>query len=194
MRDSVVRKAFHQKVLKIEHDKIDTFVIDELGLRNGEIRADIAVVNEKMSGYEIKTERDTLNRLCNQILAYNEVFDKVYIVTAHNHLTKVLNTVPPWWGVYIIKISDASNFSFYLYRKAQLNKRLKCLGLAQLLWKNEVLEILNAKMKFNIKSSVSKEELNDILSGICASRRLSKLVINYLKTRPGWRRDPAILL
>lgn len=190
----MVRKAFHLEVLKLEHDKADTFVIDELGLRNGEIRADIAVVNGKMIGYEIKTERDTLNRLRNQILAYNEVFNRIYIVTAHNHLAKVLDAVPAWWGIYIIGISDSSAFSFDLYRKAQLNKRLKCLGLAKLLWKDEVLEILNDKMKFNLKSSVSKEELYEILSGTCPSNRLSKLVINYLKTRPRWRKDPVVLL
>jgi hypothetical protein len=193
MRDQVVRAAFHRQVLKDEHNKPDTFVIDELGLRNGEIRADIAVVNGKMIGYEIKTAKDTLLRLNNQMVAYNEVFDHVYIITAPNHLEKVINFIPEWWGVYLIDTKDGNACSFILYRKAQLNKCRKTLGLVQLLWKNEVLEILNSIMKCDVKPSVTKEDLYDILSNICASERLSKMVIQYLKMRVGWRKDPILL-
>lgn len=193
MKDRIVRKAFHQKVLTADHDKPDTFVIDELGLRNGEARADIAVVNGKMIGYEIKTEKDTLIRLENQILAYNEVFDKVYIITASKHLHKLLDIVPYWWGIYIIDPGDGITCSFIHYRKSQLNKSRKSIGLAQLLWKNEVLDILNTRMKFNLKTNIAKEDLYDILSATCASNRLSKMVIQYLKTREGWRKDPVVL-
>lgn len=193
MKDQAIRRAFHQKVLRTAHTSKDSFVIDELGLRNGQVRADIAVVDGKMIGYEIKSQNDTLNRLPNQIIAYNEVFDNVYIITASNHLTKVIDAVPLWWGIYVINGTDAITCSFTLRRPAKPNKFRKCLGLAQLLWKNEVLEILNDRMKCKLSNTVSKEELYDLLSGTCASANLSKLVINYLKTREGWRKGPAEL-
>lgn len=193
MKDQVVRRAFHQKVLRAAHTTKGTFVIDELGLKNGQVRADIAVVNGKLIGYEIKSQNDTLTRLPNQITAYNEVFDNIYIITASNHLAKVRDAISPWWGIYIINGTDDITCSFTLHRPAKPNKFRNCLGLAQLLWKNEVLEILNERMKFNLRHTVSKEELYDILSGTCASANLSKLIINYLKTREGWRKDLARL-
>ncbi len=193
MKDHVIRRAFHQKVLKAAYPSQDAFIIDELGLRNGQVRADIAVVDGKMIGYEIKSQNDTLNRLPNQIIAYNEVFDNVYIITASNHLTKVIEAIPQWWGIYVISGSDDITCSFTLRRPAKTNKFRNCLGLAQLLWKNEVLEILNDRMKCKLNNTVSKEELYDLLSGTCASSNLSKLVMNCLKTREGWRKDPAAL-
>ncbi len=63
MRDAQVRQAFHRSVLRAANECNDTVVIDELGLKNGIVRADIVVLNGKMIGYEIKTDRDTLKRL-----------------------------------------------------------------------------------------------------------------------------------
>ncbi len=189
MNDRIVRKAFHQHVLTNDHEKLDTFVIDEFGLRNGEARADIAVINGKMIGYEIKTENDTLIRLSNQVLAYNEVFDRIYIITTHSHLEKVVNIVPVWWGIYLIKPGTDLSYAFILHRKAQLNKWRGTLGLVRLLWKDEVLTILNTKLNFNVTNRVAKEDLYDILSGTCATLQLSKWVISFLKNREGWRKD-----
>src|SRR5687767_9037317 len=91
MSDKLVRIAFHQSVLKSFHLSTDSLVIDELGLKNGELRADIAVLKKNMIGYEIKTDKDNLMRLLSQMVGYNEVFDKVYIITGSKHFTKVVN-------------------------------------------------------------------------------------------------------
>lgn len=63
MRDRDVRQALHRKVLKEHHGDADTLVLDELGLRHGTCRVDIAVVNGYLHGYEIKSDSDTLERL-----------------------------------------------------------------------------------------------------------------------------------
>jgi hypothetical protein len=55
VRDRDVREALHRKVLKEHHGDADTLVLDELGLRHGTCRVDIAVVNGYLHGYEIKS-------------------------------------------------------------------------------------------------------------------------------------------
>ncbi len=54
VRDRDVRQALHRKVLKEHHGDADTLVLDELGLRHGICRVDIAVVNGYLHGYESK--------------------------------------------------------------------------------------------------------------------------------------------
>jgi hypothetical protein len=99
MRDHIVRAAFHETVLQTAHLDQNTFVVDELGLKNGVIRADIAVLNGKLVGYEINTDKDNLNRLGPQINAYSEVFDQAYIISGKKHLSKVLDQVPCFDGI-----------------------------------------------------------------------------------------------
>jgi len=187
MRDHIIRKAFHDTVLKAAHNDVATFVVDELGLRNGEVRADIAVLNGKFIGYEIKTEKDTLARLPSQVEAYSEVFDKAFIVVSQNHLKKAAETIPEWWGIYTIERTPDENFSFTCFRQARMNKKQCSFSLAQLLWKEEALEVANIILKHNVKPKTNKHDIYDIISGTCSSKKLTKIVIQYLKQRENWR-------
>ena len=54
MNDGRIRAAFHGKILRRQHLCPETLVLDELGLMHGRCRADIAVVNGCLIGYEIK--------------------------------------------------------------------------------------------------------------------------------------------
>lgn len=62
-------------------------------------KADIAIFNGTSTAYEIKSERDSLNRLENQLNTYKKFFAKVYVVTGEKHLTEVLNSTPADVGV-----------------------------------------------------------------------------------------------
>ncbi len=63
MRDRDVRQALRRKVLRDHIGDSSTLVLDELGLRHGTCRVDIAVVNSLLHGYEIKSDADNLARL-----------------------------------------------------------------------------------------------------------------------------------
>jgi hypothetical protein len=186
MRDYLIRSAFHQSILLPAHNCADTFVIDELGLKNGEVRADIAVLNGKFIGYEIKTDSDNLSRLPHQIIAYSEVFDEAYIVTGKKHLSSVLENIPKWWGVYIIE-SNFGEYNFMKEREAEINLNKSTYSLAQLLWKDEVKEIITYTLNCKIKSQQTKTDLYSLLSKSFTSDSLTKMVLTYLTTRNSWR-------
>jgi hypothetical protein len=189
MRDQVIRRAFHQTILKSAHEDADTLVVDELGLKNGEVRADIAVLNGKLVGYEIKTENDTLIRLSSQVEAYNEVFDKAFIIVSNNHLQKATNIIPEWWGIYSIIPKVEGEYFFECIRQAKLNRIQNSYSIAQLLWKAEALEVANELLLHNIKPKTSKHEIYDVISGTCTTKKLSQITIKYLKQRSNWRTD-----
>lgn len=187
MNDHQIRSAFHQQILRAAHNDPETFVIDELGLKNGDVRADIAVLKSKLLGYEIKTEKDNLNRLPSQIPAYNEVFDHVFLISGEKHLSKVVSQVPDWWGIYVIKPTKNEKFQFHCYRKARINKYKTTFGIAQLLWKDEVKDILLSHYNYKASKKQTKYELYSILSEFCDAKRLGKIVVERLKLRSGWR-------
>lgn len=187
MRDQEVRAAFHNTVLKSLHIDEDTQIIDELGLKNGQIRADIAVLNGKMVGYEIKTDKDNLIRLSSQVGAYSEVFDKAYIISGQKHLDKVLKCVPEWWGVFKIITDEHQCIGFEPVRQAISNDNQNAYTISQLLWKAEVVSVLQEQFNCVIKSSYTKSKLYEMLAGQCEAAQLSKIVLSILKNRAEWR-------
>jgi hypothetical protein len=194
MRDHIVRAAFHETVLQAAHLDRNTFVVDELGLKNGVIRADIAVLNGKLVGYEIKTDKDNLNRLSSQINAYSEVFDQAYIISGKKHLSKVLDQVPGWWGVYAIEPDEEKICTFTCLRPAILNEQRSAYSIAQLLWKAEVAEVLETHFNCVARQSWTKHKLYDILIDKIDVHALGQLTLGILKNRQGWRTNPTPLL
>src|SRR3954453_16495336 len=101
MRDREVREALHSKVLREHHGQANTLVVDELGLRHGMVRVDIAVVNGFLHGYEIKSDADTLSRLPTQVDVYSKVLDRATLVVGERHVEKAKLCVPEWWGIKV---------------------------------------------------------------------------------------------
>jgi hypothetical protein len=194
MRDQDIRAAFHRTILAGAHKDTSTQVIDELGLKNGEIRADIVVLNGKMFGYEIKTDKDNLLRLSSQVSAYSDVFHQAYVITGERHLKKVMDKLPEWWGVYRINISEENFISFSLVRPAKKNAQRNPFTLAQLLWKEEVIKLLKQQYNCVAKISYTKQKLYEILVKQCEVDELSENVLSIIKKREGWRTSPSLLL
>ena len=194
MRDPVIRAAFHRTILARAHQDAKTFVIDELGLKNGEIRADIAVLNGKMIGYEIKTDKDNLVRLPSQVSAYSDVFDKAYVIVGEKYIQKVRENLPEWWGVFCIKIDKQDFISFEEVKPGEANPQQNPYTIAQLLWKQEVVDLLQNKFNCVVKTSYTKPKLYEILVQQCSVENLSKSVLQVIKSREGSRKDPILLL
>ncbi|MDA0062688.1 sce7726 family protein [Brachyspira hyodysenteriae] len=150
-REIDIRNYLHSKVLKEHEDMKDAKIIDELKLCQGDAIIDIAVFNGSINGYEIKSDSDTLERLPKQIEIYNKVFNKMTIVTGDKYIDNIFSIVPEWWG--IIKVINGSSKidNFVVVRENKENQHIDSIALIQLLWKDEILELLEL---FNIKSGV----------------------------------------
>ena len=60
--------------------------------RAGTCKADLAILNGTATVYEIKSERDSLTRLENQIFNYQKVFAKIYVIAGEAHINSVLES------------------------------------------------------------------------------------------------------
>jgi hypothetical protein len=192
MNDALIRRRFHKQVLMPYHTAANALVIDELGLQHGRCRADIAIVNGRMIGYEIKGETDSLKRLREQVRAYNAVFDQATVITTTKHRRRVMAKIPRWWGVIICNAAPRRRITFEIWREARMNERVKSLAVARLLWRNEALAIL---AKLGEPKSILREpraKLYERLTENLELPQLTQRVRNCLRRRKNWR-DPAPL-
>lgn len=93
----VYRAAVSHKILMGKHSLRTASILNEF--RAGSCKADLVVLNGTATVYEIKSERDSLARLENQIENYKRVFAKVNVITSEAHIAGVLATAPPDVGV-----------------------------------------------------------------------------------------------
>ena len=118
--------------------------MDELELARRSARVDLALVNGSLHGYEIKSERDDLRRLSRQVTHYAAVLERATLVTARNHLGLALSIVPDWWEVVVATLRHG-NLVLRRVRAGRSNPELAAEALASLLWRDEVLQLLDLR-------------------------------------------------
>jgi len=186
--EAAIRKAIHQTLIPLVVHGSPSRVLDEMSICAGDARIDIAVINGKLHGFEIKSEADTLERLTSQIAAYNRVFDTVTIVCGNKHLDGVKRITPVWWGIYL---ADTGNEDVELtnVRVGGINQNIDRTSLAQLLWKSELAQILG---DVGLKKGIAQKpcrELWDLVSAAYSTTTLQNKVRELLKIRACWRLD-----
>lgn len=93
----VYKAAIVDKILLGVHSLNTASLLTEL--RANACRADVVVLNGTSTAYEIKSERDNLDKLESQISAYRSVFASVNVIAAQKHINTVLSSVPHDVGV-----------------------------------------------------------------------------------------------
>ncbi len=63
MNDYNIRNELKRRLAARYAEDSDTIILDELRLRHGAARIDVALVNGIIHGFELKSEKDTLKRL-----------------------------------------------------------------------------------------------------------------------------------
>ncbi len=139
--DAGIRPALRVDILAKHADDADTRIIEELGLCRGQVRIDLAVVNGTLHGYEIKSERDSLRRLENQVQFYGQVLDRATLVVGENHLARSLDLVPEWWGVLCIH-PTAKALRFRTVRRGRKNPCRDPRSIVELLWLDDAIDLL----------------------------------------------------
>ena len=192
--DLIIRSAL-KEALEIRHAKdVKVRIIEELGIQHGTARVDIAIVNGALHGYEIKSDRDTLQRLPEQMDAFNSVFDKMTLVVGKKHLYEAINMVPEWWGITVAKVNLNSSVTFNLIREGELNKKQDSVSVARLLWREEALGILEEKGEAKGFYSKTRDLIYEKLSLVFDQENLGEKVREAIFLRKDWRPDSPLIL
>lgn len=179
--DRTIRTALKPKLLdKQPHG--DTVLLEELGLCRGLVRADIAVVNGALHGYEIKSDLDSLHRTQNQADVYSKILDYATLVVGSRLLENAVRVIPEWWGVLHARLG-VDGLEFKTIRDARENSGRDPRALAELLWFEEAIALLE---KFDVARGVRgkpRRVLWDRISERVRVEEIASAVRAALKTR-----------
>jgi len=192
--DLMIRSALRsyleneKKIYENNGHKVEIF--EELGVQHGSTRIDYAIINGIMCGYEIKSDRDTLDRLPGQAKEFSEVFDKLTLVVGKRHLYRAIHKIPEWWGIWLAKES-AAGVTLQIIREPQQNIHQNAKSIARLLWRKEALKILEARNEVCGLRNKPREHIYTKLEDIFSSdiNTLKQYVSLALTSREGWRLD-----
>jgi hypothetical protein len=144
MRDSDVRRAVKAWLgAEYAHDP-DSYIVEEMDVWSGTVRIDIAIINGSLSGYELKSDRDTLERLPHQCDIYGHVFDYLHLIVGKRHLEAAEKLLPAWWGIRVAVTDGAGCVKLLPHRDASSNPSPIPYLIAEMLSKDEALRILDA--------------------------------------------------
>jgi hypothetical protein len=142
VRDIDVRLAVRERLNEVHVNDATTAIIEEMGIWSGSVRIDVAVINGELCGFELKSDRDTLERLPHQADLYSRVFDRLTLVAGGKHAAKAFDLVPDWWGCTIATM-DGATVKLTDVRSPTINPKPDPYLVAQLLWKEEALALLD---------------------------------------------------
>ncbi|MFJ2543048.1 sce7726 family protein [Microbacterium sp. NPDC087589] len=176
----VYRSAITQKILLGQHSLRTASMVGEA--RVGMCKADVVVFNGTSTAYEIKSERDSLSRLHNQVTSYGRVFAAVNVVTSPKHLPQVLERVPGDVGVLVL----SERFTLRTERAAVADPgRTDPLAVLDFVRANEAAAILHACGidAPRVPNTQLRSRLRDIFATLDAAQVHQGMVSVLRKTR-----------
>jgi hypothetical protein len=135
----IYRTAITQKILLGKHSLRTASILNEF--RTGSSKADVVILNGTATVYEIKSERDSLARISNQIMDYRRVFANVNVIASKGHIDSIVQMVPNDVGIMCL----SKRFHISILRKAiSCTERICPTTVFDSLRITESLEILKA--------------------------------------------------
>jgi hypothetical protein len=162
-------------------------LIPEFAMYGGANRADLAALNGLSHGYEIKSDRDRLLRLPQQVRAYNAVFERATFVGARRHLSSARSIIPGWWGIISVVCSPTSDVHLERIRKSRPNPSPDREAIAALLWRPEALQLLTS---LGLDAGVRSKPMSYLTARLAqriGAEHLSFYVRQAIRARGDWR-------
>ncbi|WP_417711343.1 sce7726 family protein [Roseibium aggregatum] len=189
MRDRDVRDVVVRDLQAAHMHDPTTRIVQEMGIWSGTVRIDVATINGELSGFELKSDRDTLERLPTQAKYYSLVFDRLTLVCGSRHVEKAKKIVPKWWGIISAEQSNGK-ITLKNLQKSERNNDIDPFLVAQLLWKEEAIGVLD---RYDLAKGFRSKAARVIHERMARELPLETLKFEVraaLKSRDGWLGQP----
>lgn len=187
------KTAITQKVLLGRHSIRTASLVNEFYVDG--CKADIAIFNGTSTAYEIKSERDKMDRLDRQLSSYKKCFSKVYVITGESHLKDVRSIAPEGVGILILN----SRFQISTIREASSNiDDLDIGAMADSVKQSELFSMLNklgvptpdvanTEIRTKVKKILKgfpKDEIQSVMVSVLRASRKTNLSDEYISSLP----------
>ncbi len=138
LNDKDIRKVIYNS---FSGNKEKMRILEEFPM--GDSRADMLLVTRtRLIGLEIKSDRDSFERLARQIKDYEKFFDTNYLVVGTYHVEEAMRTVPAHWGIYEVYETSDGGYVMECVRSASTAVKDNTEEKLYLLWRNELMRIV----------------------------------------------------
>ncbi|WP_429002950.1 sce7726 family protein [Xanthomonas sacchari] len=86
LSESDIKAIAIARLLRTGRITPNAIIANEYRLGSSGVRADLAVLDKRFIGLEVKSDRDSLRRLASQVKAYERYFDRTILVLAERHI------------------------------------------------------------------------------------------------------------
>lgn len=159
-------------------------LLEELGIEGA--RIDVALLDHGLTGFEIKSDFDTLDRLAHQMHAYHRVFDTLTVVTTAAFAAQAELLLPEWWGLWVAGDASDGSVQLQIARPASANPRQEARSLLALLWREEALALARAHAAGKVRAGANRATLQDQLATVADVSTVRQWVADALGRRV-WR-------
>jgi hypothetical protein len=185
MRDPEIRTELHRRLRRRHEGAEKVRIVNEMSVAAGACRIDVAVINGRLEGFEIKSDVDSLARLPRQSAIYARVFDRLTVICTDRHLDQALATLPDWWGIEVAEFKDG-RARIMRKRSGRANPAIEPEAIAQLLWRAEALSALEELGVAQGLRCKPRRVLWNALASALPRHQLRALVRDRLIARQGW--------
>lgn len=182
MIEKLTETTIREALLKHLREKSNDVVLEEVKIEGGAARIDVASFGREIVGYEIKSDFDKIDRMSNQIHAYNRAFNKINLVCGARFLDYALAVMPAWWGIIQVSLCDGHP-KLQKIRDASPHDRQDPYSVASLLSRENAVELL----RLYSRPVRSKSNLRTIWETMAASiplREIEGAIIHNLFNPP----------
>lgn len=175
-----------EAMLRREHRGCRTVYRREWSIGVGATRVDVAAINGRIIGCEVKSARDNFGRLPSQVELYSAVLDTaVLAVEGSTAAERARDLVPNWWGIWVARAAK-SGAVLEVVREAGPNPAPDPLSIAQLLWRDEAYAVLHCRDLSTGLRRATRWRLWEALAEQVPLPDLQREVREVIKARPDW--------
>lgn len=185
VRDSDVRPALVAAVARRVGDQPHLLVPEVPVHWTVPARMDALLVADRISGFEIKSDVDSLTRLPRQIEAYGAVVERAVLVVGDRHLAAGKRAVPPWWAIWGARWHD-DEVVFREVRRGRLNPNLNPLAVATFMTRDDLVHALRER-GFTRLSTYRVDVLRQLLANNVSTRDTIRLARQAMLGNALWR-------
>jgi hypothetical protein len=175
-----------EAMLRRQHRGCRTVYRREWSIGVGATRVDVAAINGRIIGCEVKSARDNFGRLPSQVELYSAILDTaVLAVEGLAAAERARHLLPNWWGIWLAR-PTLQGTVLDVIREPGSNPAPDPLSIAQLLWRDEAYALLDRRGLCGGLRKATRWRLWETLAGQLPLHELQHEVRNAIKARPEW--------
>jgi hypothetical protein len=175
-----------EAMLQQQHRGCRTVYRREWSIGVGATRVDVAAINGRIIGCEVKSARDNFGRLPSQVELYSAILDTaVLVVEGPAAAERARNLLPSWWGIWLAR-PTLRGAVLDLVQAPGSNPAPDPLSIAQLIWRDEAYSLLDRRgLSYGLRKA-TRWRLWEALAEQLPLHELQHEVRNVIKARPEW--------